>query len=84
MSGWFEGKRYALPQLSVMPAGVSGHPVFGGNMLDSRVQRSAMLLCHPCRENDVTSFKGPHVYGSGGTSFFNVWKISLNFTDYVY
>jgi len=35
MSGWFEGKLYALHLLTVMPAGVSGHPVFGVNMLDS-------------------------------------------------
>jgi len=79
MSGWFEGKLSALPLLTVMPAGVSGHPVFGVKMLDSRVQRSARTLCHPWRENDGTSFKGPHVYGSGGTSSFNVWKIKSKF-----
>jgi len=49
MSGWFEGKLYVLHLLAVLPAGVSGHPVFGVKMLDSRVQRSAMPLCCPCR-----------------------------------
>jgi len=48
MSSSFEGKLSALPLLTVMPAGVSGHPVFGVKMLDSRVHRSAMPLCHPC------------------------------------
>jgi len=48
MSGWFEGKLYALPLVTVMPAGVSGYPFFVVKMLDSRVQRSAMTLCHPC------------------------------------
>ncbi len=64
----FEAKPHVLPSLTVMPAGVSGHPVFAFEMLDSRVHAAVVNRPDLWRENDGTNFEGPPVHSQVLTS----------------
>lgn len=62
-------KPHGLHSLSVMPAGVSGHPVFEFEMLDSRVNATGENRLDLWRENDGTNFEGPRGLSQALTNF---------------
>lgn len=74
-----EAKPQAFHLSTVMPAEVSGHPVFGFEILDSRVQGAVGTRLDLWRENDGTNVEGPHLCSPVLTNADGVRKIQSRF-----